>query len=94
MALFLGAAIALSLSFVATTQAAILVNVDKSSQILTVSVGGETRYEWPVSTGRAGSFETPSGTFRVFRVDASHMSDEYGVPMPYAIFFTRGIALH
>src|SRR3954447_13392557 len=32
--------------------AKILINVDKSAQMMTVSVDGEPRWTWPVSTGR------------------------------------------
>ena len=76
-------------------RADILINVNKSSQRMTVTVDGRRLYEWPVSTGRPG-YETPSGTFRPFRMDINHRSEEYdNAPMPYSIFFTgSGDAVH
>ena len=43
-------------------RAGVVVEIDKSSQRMAVSVDGTTRYSWPVSTGRRG-FGTPSGVF-------------------------------
>ncbi len=76
-------------------RAGILISVDKSTQRMTVVVDGQPRYTWPVSTGRRG-YDTPSGTFRPFRMDKDHRSEEYdNAPMPYSIFFTAsGIAVH
>ncbi|MDP1882066.1 MAG: L,D-transpeptidase, partial [Bradyrhizobium sp.] len=44
-------------------RAGVLVQIDKSSQRMAVSVDGTMRYSWPVSTGRRG-YGTPSGVFR------------------------------
>jgi hypothetical protein len=76
-------------------QAALLIDIDKSSQQMTVSRDGQTLYTWPVSTG-GGGYDTPSGTFKPNRMDADHHSDEYdAAPMPYAIFFdNQGHAIH
>jgi hypothetical protein len=76
-------------------QAAITIHIDKSAQRMTVSVDGVTRYVWPVSTGRAG-YDTPSGTFKINRLDADHQSQEWdGAPMPHTMFFDlRGHAIH
>jgi hypothetical protein len=43
-------------------RADVVVQIDKSSQRMAVSVDGAMRYNWPVSTGRSG-YGTPSGTF-------------------------------
>jgi hypothetical protein len=49
---------------------------------MTVTVNGEQLYEWPVSTGGRG-YDTPSGTFKPFRMEIDHTSDEYdNAPMP------------
>jgi hypothetical protein len=76
-------------------RAELLINVDKSSQRMTVSVDGNQLYTWPVSTGGPG-YDTPSGTFKPFRKAIDHYSEEYdNAPMPYSIFFTRtGDAVH
>jgi lipoprotein-anchoring transpeptidase ErfK/SrfK len=45
---------------------------------------------------RFGSDETPTrnGTFRIFNKEAKHVSRIAGVPMPYALFFSGGQAIH
>jgi lipoprotein-anchoring transpeptidase ErfK/SrfK len=49
---------------------------------------------WKVSTGKAG-FETPTGSFRPTWLSADHKSATYDdAPMPYAVFFTGGYAVH
>jgi hypothetical protein len=62
---------------------------------MTVTVNGEQLYNWPVTTGGSG-YDTPSGTFKPFRMEVDHYSDEYdNAPMPYSIFFTQtGNAIH
>jgi L,D-transpeptidase-like protein len=88
-------AAALPVLFVSSASASILVNIDKSAQRMTVTVDGEARYVWPVSTGRPG-YDTPNGTFKINRLDADHQSQEWdGAPMPYTMFFDlRGHAIH
>ena len=79
---------ALAIPFATLAQAAIVVNIDKSAQRMTVAVDGETRYVWPVSTGRPG-YETPNGTFKANRIDADHLSQEWdNTPMPHTISST------
>ena len=41
--------------------------VDKTTQRMTVSVNGQQRYSWPVSTGTA-DYSTPVGTFTPSRL--------------------------
>jgi hypothetical protein len=79
----------------ATANAAVLVTVDKSAQQMTVSVDGQPRYTWPVSTGKGG-YDTPGGKFKAFRMERDHYSKEWDdAPMPHSIFFTtRGHAIH
>ncbi len=76
-------------------RADVLVRVDKSAQIMTVTVDGEQRYAWKVSTGIA-DYDTPEGDFRAFRMERDHFSREWDdAPMPYSIFFTQeGHAIH
>ncbi len=96
--LFLSASLlaaALALPLASPANANIVVNVDKHTQRMTVSVDGATRYVWPVSTGRAG-YDTPNGTYTPFRMEADHFSKEWDdAPMPHSIFFTKiGHAIH
>jgi L,D-transpeptidase catalytic domain len=74
---------------------AIIITVNKVSQKMTVAVDGQTEYVWPVSTGGA-SYTTPSGSFRPFRMEKEHFSEEWdNAPMPNSIFFTgEGHAIH
>jgi hypothetical protein len=78
-----------------TARAEVLVRVDKTAQIMTVTVDGEQRYTWKVSTGIA-DYDTPEGDFRAFRMERDHFSREWDdAPMPYSIFFTQeGHAIH
>ena len=76
-------------------RANIMIIIDKSAQKMTVTVNGEDRYNWPVSTGRPG-YDTPSGDFQPFRMEKDHFSQEWDdAPMPNSVFFTKeGHAIH
>lgn len=88
------AAAALMSFLVSAAGAHVLINVDKSSQQMTVSVDGTPRYQFTVSTGRPG-LGTPSGTFHPQRMERTWFSKEYyNSPMPHAIFFHGGFAIH
>ena len=78
-----------------TAHADLLINIDKNVQRMTVTVNGAQLYDWRVSTGGSG-YDTPSGTFKPFRMEIDHHSDEWdNAPMPYSIFFTKiGHAIH
>jgi lipoprotein-anchoring transpeptidase ErfK/SrfK len=73
----------------------ILIDIDKSTQKMTVSVDGVEKYSWPVSTGRRG-FSTPSGSFTPLSMNEVWYSKEWdNAPMPHAIFFMKdGHAIH
>ncbi len=96
---FLGLATALIIStFVFVVEASatrVEIIISKVSQKMTVKVDGDTEYVWPVSTG-AAKYETPTGNFRPFRMEAEHFSKEWDdAPMPHSIFFTgQGHAIH
>jgi L,D-transpeptidase catalytic domain len=89
------AAAGLALPLSSVCYANVAISIDKTTQQMTVSVDGTLRYEWPVSTGRAG-YNTPSGRFKPNRMDAKHFSKEYdNAPMPHSIFFDlHGHAIH
>ena len=76
-------------------RAGISIVVDKPSQTMTVTVDGEVRYRWPVSTG-ATKYSTPPGSYTAFRMEVMHYSEEWdNAGMPHSIFFTtRGHAIH
>src|SRR4249919_3268966 len=89
------AATTLMLFVTGTAQAKVSITIDKDSQMMTVAVDGVERYHWPVSSG-IPSRETPSGSFRAFRMEEDHYSKEFDdAPMPHSIFFTKvGHAIH
>ena len=82
-------------AFALPVRAAVLIQIDKSTQRMTVSQDGRALYNWPVSTGQNG-YDTPSGSFTPFRMEKDHFSREWDdAPMPNSIFFTeRGHAIH
>jgi lipoprotein-anchoring transpeptidase ErfK/SrfK len=73
----------------------ILIDIDKSTQEMTVFVDGVEKYSWPVSTGMSG-YSTPSGTFTASSMNEIWYSRQWdNAPMPHAIFFTKkGHAIH
>ncbi len=78
----------------ARAAAGVAIVIDKSTQTMTVAVDGTVRHVWPVSTGRRGA-GTPSGTFRPQWLARSWFSRRYyGSPMPHAIFYHKGYAIH
>jgi len=78
-----------------STGASILINIDKANQKMTVFLDGVEKYDWPVSTGRAG-YSTPSGTYTAASMNEVWYSKEWdNSPMPHSIFFMKdGHAIH
>jgi len=88
------AAAATAILLAPAAAANVLINVDKSSQQMSVSVDGAPRYHFAVSTGRPG-YGTPNGTFHPQRMEPTWFSKEYyNSPMPHSIFFHGGFAIH
>ena len=86
--------LAVSLLVAGPSRASVLVEIEKSTQTMYVTVNGVTRYQWPVSTG-AGRFGTPNGVFRPQRLERRWFSRRYyNAPMPYSMFFYKGYAIH
>jgi hypothetical protein len=70
------------------------VHVSLGSQRMTVSVGGEVLYSWPISSGRIG-YSTPHGTYHPQRLAVMWRSHRFHMsPMPHSIFFRGGYAIH
>ncbi len=88
---------ALSLTLFAAAdraQASVRVQIDRASQTMEVSVDGAHLYTWRVSTGRPG-YGTPAGVFHPQMLAARWFSRKYyNSPMPHAIFFYGGLAIH
>jgi lipoprotein-anchoring transpeptidase ErfK/SrfK len=92
--LLLAALLCLVLAAPSLAEAGIVARINISSQRMDVFVDGIPRYAWRVSTARPG-YRTPVGTFRPTGIFRYHASTIYsGSPMPYAIFFLRGYAIH
>lgn len=74
--------------------AKLVAKIDLSSQTMVVSYNGVVKYKWPVSTGRKG-YSTPTGSYSVKWLSRYHRSRKYNnAPMPYAVFFRGGYAVH
>jgi lipoprotein-anchoring transpeptidase ErfK/SrfK len=75
-------------------EAAVVVQIDRAAQRMAVSVDGEPRYTWRVSTARRG-YITPPGTYHPEMLARRWFSRKYyNSPMPHSIFFYGGFAIH
>jgi lipoprotein-anchoring transpeptidase ErfK/SrfK len=74
---------------------AVLINIDKTNQKMTVFLDGVEKYDWPVSTGKAG-YSTPSGTYTATSMNEIWYSKQWdNAPMPHSIFIMKdGHAIH
>ncbi len=82
-----------SLIAASATQAKVRIEVDLASQTMHVEAD-EGAYDWRVSTARSG-YATPRGHYRSGRLERMHYSHKYHMsPMPHAIFFAGGYAIH
>jgi L,D-transpeptidase catalytic domain len=82
----------------------ITVNKALEDETLVVTLDGTELYSWPTSTGSeewvdtpSGSHEfteTPDGQFRIRKMVKDYVSRTWRAPMPNAMFFNRGIAIH
>ena len=70
------------------------INIDLTSQTMTVHSGSGETYVWPISSGRAG-YPTPRGVFRPSAMYVMVHSAKYdNAPMPHSIFFHGQYAIH
>src|SRR3974390_3369131 len=78
----------------ARAEAAVVVHIDRGSQRMSVAVDGAPRYNWRVSTARAG-YVTPPGVYHPQMLARRWFSKRYyNSPMPHSIFFHGGFAIH
>lgn len=78
---------------VGTARATVHVDIDLSDQRMHVE-SAEGTYDWPISSARSG-FYTPGGSFAPTHLELMHYSRKYHMsPMPHAIFFRGGYAIH
>ena len=70
------------------------VDINLSNQRMTVTTGGKVIHSWAISSGRSG-YLTPRGSFKPQWKARMWYSKQYDdAPMPYSVFFNRGIATH
>jgi lipoprotein-anchoring transpeptidase ErfK/SrfK len=70
------------------------VDIDLETQRMKVTSRGTVQHVWPISSGRQG-YPTPTGAFKPqwrSRMWYSRQWDD--APMPHAIFFQNGVAIH
>ena len=78
---------------VSVASAKVSVHIDLSTQTMHVQ-SSRGSYSWPVSTARAG-YVTPRGTFSpIYMTRMTHSTLYNNAPMPHAIFFHSGWAIH
>jgi len=72
----------------------LVAKVDVSQQRMKVYRGGKLLHTWKVSTGKKGH-RTPKGNYKPGHMTKMHYSKKYNnAPMPYAVFFKGGYAIH
>lgn len=80
-----------------TGKPSVTATVSLSQQVMVVNVvnkaGLARTYMWKVSTGKAG-YRTPTGAWSPTWLSRNHWSKTYDAPMPFAVFFHRGYAVH
>jgi lipoprotein-anchoring transpeptidase ErfK/SrfK len=71
------------------------VSLAEQRMVLTVvdKAGLAKTFIWKVSTGRQG-YRTPTGAWNPTWLSRDHWSKTYDAPMPFAVFFTGGYAIH
>lgn len=70
------------------------ISIDLSKQRLHVAENGSSLHSWPISSGVEG-YRTITGTFKPQWMTRMHYSRKYDdAPMPNAIFFRGGFAIH
>jgi lipoprotein-anchoring transpeptidase ErfK/SrfK len=80
--------------FAFPARAELVIYIDKAAQRMSVEKDGVRGPVFVVSTGRRG-YGTPEGAFRPNRMERKWFSRRYyNSPMPHAIFFYKGYAIH
>jgi lipoprotein-anchoring transpeptidase ErfK/SrfK len=77
-----------------SAEASIEARINTTTQKMQVLVDGVQTYEWRVSTARKG-YVTPKGEYKPQDMYKKYYSHKYhNSPMPYAIFYNGGYAVH
>jgi lipoprotein-anchoring transpeptidase ErfK/SrfK len=92
--IFMTAALMISVAPQQLLAASLVAKINISTQTMTVTQDGLVIHKWRVSTARRG-YVTPRGTWRPVRMNRMWYSRKYDMtPMPYAVFFRGGYAIH
>jgi len=80
-----------------TGKPSVTATVSLSRQIIVVNAvdkaGLARTFMWKVSTGKNG-YRTPTGSWNPTWLSRDHWSKTYDAPMPFAVFFHGGYAIH
>lgn len=87
------AAMAMVLGFVSLAEAGVVARINLNTQRMQVVVDGTVAHEWAVSSGRSG-YTTPTGSWSAKSAHKHWHSRKYDAPMPHAVFFSGGYAIH
>ena len=68
--------------------------IDKTQKVMRQVRNGVVLTVLDVRFGPENEFATREGQFSVYRKSADHISSEYKTPMPWAMFFSGGQAVH
>jgi L,D-transpeptidase catalytic domain len=69
-------------------------NINLTTQRMTVVAHGKPLHTWAISSGARG-FETPTGNFKPqWQSKLWHSRTYDNAPMPHAVFFSGGVAVH
>ncbi|MGE3709934.1 MAG: L,D-transpeptidase [Hyphomicrobiaceae bacterium] len=72
----------------------LVARIDLANQRMSVTIDGKTVHSWKISSG-VTDYETPTGTFTPDWMAKMWYSRTYdGAPMPHAVFFKDGAAVH
>jgi tetratricopeptide (TPR) repeat protein len=72
----------------------LVLRADLGAQQVTVIENDRVLHVWPISSGTQG-YATPTGTFQPKSANRMWYSRQYNwTPMPFAVFFVRGVAFH
>lgn len=78
----------------ARIRATVSIGEQKMQVVIVNAAGVEETYTWDVSTGGRG-YTTPTGAFQPTWLSRNHRSRQYNnAPMPFAVFFHEGYAVH
>lgn len=81
-------------AMISPVRAQLLVEINRATQTMIVTVDAQPYATWRISTARRG-YVTPPGVYRPKRLERVWYSRKYdNAPMPHSVFFRGGYAIH